>query len=147
MDPSSSHILITDKPISADRALELVVLPSTGGTALFIGTTRDNFNGKKVIMLEYEAYIPMAVKELEKICKSVLEKWLVKKICIMHRTGKVPIGEASVIIAISSEHRKEPLEAVQYAIDTLKANVPIWKKELYEEGASEWKANKECHWS
>lgn len=140
------HIRLTHDLLSADEAQRLVTCPETGATSLFIGTTRDNFEGRKVKSLEYEAYIPMAEKELKKICSTIREKWpTIKHICIMHRLGIVRVTEASVIIAISSVHRKESLEAVQYCIDSLKSTAPIWKKELYDEGGS-WKENKECGW-
>ncbi|XP_028399025.1 molybdopterin synthase catalytic subunit-like isoform X2 [Dendronephthya gigantea] len=122
----------------------LVGSPSAGATSIFVGTTRDTFNGKRVVRLEYEAYEPMAKKELAKICQDIHKKWNVLKIAIVHRIGLVPISEASVVIAISSVHRKESLEAVQYCIDTLKATVPIWKKEVYDDGQSTWKENSDC---
>jgi len=103
--------------------------------------------------LEYEAYESMAIEEMKKICIQVRGKWQLGHIAVTHRLGTVPIGEASVVIAISSEHRKASLEAVQHTIDALKALVPIWKKEVYESasevsssGDAEWKANKECFW-
>jgi molybdopterin synthase catalytic subunit len=86
----------------------------------------------------------MAIKELEKLCNQVRQKWDVLKIAIVHRIGEVPIGEASVIIVISSAHRRESLEAVHWAIDELKATVPIWKREFYEDGQTSWKQNSEC---
>lgn len=135
-------IYLTEKRISIDDVYKNVVLPSTGATSLFIGTTRDNFKGKQVVRLQYEAYTPMAEKEIKKICTTVRQRLQVGNICVVHRTGDVPIGEASVVIAVSSVHRKEALEAVQFMIDTLKETVPIWKKEIYEEGDAEWKSNK-----
>jgi molybdopterin synthase catalytic subunit len=86
----------------------------------------------------------MAIKELEKLCVQIRQKWDVLKIAIVHRVGEVPIGEASVIIVVSSAHRKESLEAVHWAIDELKATVPIWKREFYEDGHTSWKENSEC---
>ncbi|XP_034941027.1 molybdopterin synthase catalytic subunit isoform X2 [Chelonus insularis] len=97
----------------------------------------------KVLKLEYEAYEPMALKELKNICDKIREKWDVKHIAIFHRLGEVPVCESSVIIAISSAHRQESLQAVQFTIDTLKSNVPIWKKEIYDTEESAWKENKE----
>lgn len=104
----------------------------------------------KVTSLEYEAYDAMAIKAMTKICDEIRFKWTdVVNISIYHRLGLVPVKEASVVIAISSPHRVTSLEAVQYAIDSLKTSVPIWKKELYKtpEGSAEWKENKECRWS
>ena len=108
----------------------------------------------------------MACKEIKKFCQNIREKWKVEHIAFHHRynlrtyvtlifkikiaisrLGAVPVGEASVVIAVSSEHRVESLEAVHFGIDALKKSVPIWKKELYSEGAPEWKANKECLWT
>ncbi|OPJ87152.1 molybdopterin synthase catalytic subunit [Patagioenas fasciata monilis] len=130
----------------SNEVSELVVSPSCGAVSLFIGITRNNFEGKKVIHLEYEAYISMAETEIKKICRNIRQKWpSVKHIAVHHRLGVVPITEASVIIAVSSPHRAESLEAVMYCINTLKASVPIWKKEIYEDEYS-WKENKECFW-
>lgn len=140
----TNFIHITEKALDVQEISEKVTESSTGATSLFIGTTRDHFHGKKVLKLEYEAYVPMAKKKLKELCNSLRVKWPdLHHIGIYHRLGQVGPCEASVIIAISSAHRKESLEAVQFAIDELKASVPIWKKELYEDG-SEWKSNKEC---
>uniref|UniRef100_A0A673NBE1 Molybdopterin synthase catalytic subunit n=1 Tax=Sinocyclocheilus rhinocerous TaxID=307959 RepID=A0A673NBE1_9TELE len=128
-DGGQDLITLTTDKLSADRVSESVTCPSCGAVSLFIGTTRDNFEGKKVIRLEYEAYSPMAESELRKICREIRTKWpSVRHINIQHRLGVVPITEASVIIGISSPHRRDSLEAVKYCIDTLKATVPIWKK-------------------
>jgi molybdopterin synthase catalytic subunit len=93
---------------------------------------------------QYEAYQPMAEREMEGICAKIRERWAVRHIAMAHRTGVVPIGEASVEIAVSSAHRREALEAVQFAIDELKTRVPIWKKEVYEGETAAWKQNKEA---
>ncbi|KAL7847914.1 hypothetical protein AOLI_G00226320 [Acnodon oligacanthus] len=139
--------LTTDK-LSTDTVSDSVRCSSCGAISLFIGTTRDNFEGKRVVQLEYEAYSPMAESELKKICTAIRAIWpSVRHICIHHRLGVVPIKEASVIIGISSPHRSDSLEAVKYCIDTLKATVPIWKKEIYESEEPCWKENKECLWT
>ncbi|KAK2151277.1 hypothetical protein LSH36_368g00038 [Paralvinella palmiformis] len=152
-----NRIEILSCPLNVDKAVEFVTSPTSGAISMFIGMTRNNFDGKKVIKLQYEAYTSMAEKELNKICQHIREKWTVEHICIYHRIGQViydivnilevPVTEASVVIAVSSPHRQESLEAVHYAIDSLKASVPIWKKEIYDEGDSIWKENKECHWT
>ncbi|XP_019496992.1 PREDICTED: molybdopterin synthase catalytic subunit isoform X2 [Hipposideros armiger] len=121
-------IKFTAEKLSVDEVSQLVTSPLCGAISLFVGTTRNNFEGKKVISLEYEAYLPMAENEVRKICSNLRQKWPVKHIAVFHRLGLVPVSEASVIIAVSSAHRAASLEAVSYAIDTLKANVPIWKK-------------------
>ncbi|XP_032940992.1 molybdopterin synthase catalytic subunit isoform X1 [Catharus ustulatus] len=146
-DVPKDFIKLKSEKLSVDEVSELVVSPSCGAVSLFIGTTRNNFKGRKVIHLEYEAYSSMAETEIKKICRDVRQKWpSVKHIAVHHRLGVVPITEASVIIAVSSPHRVESLEAVTYCINTLKASVPIWKKEIYEDEYS-WKENKECFWA
>lgn len=146
-ETSDDYVHITNDKLSLEDLATRVQANSAGAIATFSGTTRDNFNGKKVVQLEYEAYTPMALKELHAICDRMREKWRLIKIALVHRIGIVPVGESSVIVATSSAHRKEALEAAQYAIDELKARVPIWKKEVYEDG-SIWKENCEgCHQS
>jgi len=112
------------------------------------------------VRLEYEAYEPMAIAEIKKICDQLRGKWAIENIGVIHRLGLVPVKEASIVVAISSEHRRESLEAVHFAIDALKAAVPIWKKEVYAgdqeltsnsdsgmaDENSAWKANQECFW-
>lgn len=125
---SKDIIKFTSEKLSIDEVSQLVISPLCGAVSLFVGTTRNNFEGKKVISLEYEAYLPMAENEIRKICSDIRQKWPVKHIAVFHRLGSVPVSEASIIIAVSSAHRAESLQAVSYAIDTLKAKVPIWKK-------------------
>lgn len=105
--------------------------------------------GKKVVQLEYEAYEPMAKKVLLDIIQKARSKWSLKHIAIYHRTGTVPVGEVSVVIAASSAHREDSIHATEYLIDELKASCPIWKREVYEDG-SVWKGacctSKIGHW-
>ncbi|XP_005091783.1 molybdopterin synthase catalytic subunit [Aplysia californica] len=138
---------VTEKKLSVDTITELVSDDTCGAVSLFIGTTRNNFDNKEVLRLEYEAYEPMAKKKMLEVCASIRQQWQVHKIAMIHRIGVVPVKEASIIIAISSAHRKESLDAVQYAINTVKAVVPVWKKEIYADDSSSWKQNKECAWS
>ncbi|XP_067666621.1 molybdopterin synthase catalytic subunit-like [Haliotis asinina] len=142
-----NHIEITDEKLNLEQITSLVTAPSCGAVSVFMGTTRDNFENKHVVKLEYEAYIPMAKKKMVEVCDQIRAQWQVEHIAIVHRLGVVPVTESSIIIAISSPHRKESLMAVSYAIDTLKATVPIWKKEIYDDHSSDWKANKECAWA
>ncbi|XP_029641052.1 molybdopterin synthase catalytic subunit isoform X1 [Octopus sinensis] len=137
---------LSNEKLNVEDVSKSVTLPNCGAVSLFIGTTRDHFDGKEVLSLQYEAYHTMAKKKMFEICQDIRNKWNVGKIALVHRLGEVPVAEASVIIAISSEHRKESLEAVQYAINTLKAVVPIWKKELYRNSSPEWKENTEYFW-
>lgn len=139
-------IKLTHEVLSVEEATALVTHPSCGAVSLFIGTTRDNFEGKDVVQLAYEAYEEMADKEMRKLCAEARGKWNLKHIALHHRLGLVPVTESSIIVAVSSEHRRESLDAVSFLIDSLKAKVPIWKKELYHDGSSDWKRNKECVW-
>ncbi|KAI8375883.1 Molybdopterin biosynthesis MoaE [Blakeslea trispora] len=125
---------------SLDQVVNLVQDDSAGAISTFSGTTRDTFEGKRVIELEYEAYTPMAKKLLNALITEARESWDLKHVAIYHRTGVVPVGKVSVIIATSSAHRADSLNAVSYLIDELKARCPIWKKEVYEDG-SVWKGS------
>jgi len=108
--------------------------PQSGGIDVFIGTVRNATKGKAVLRLEFEAYEPMALAEMEKIVKQAFEKWPVQKVLIHHRTGVLEVGEVPVIIAVSAAHRAAAFDACRYIIDTLKQTVPIWKKEIFEDG-------------
>jgi len=112
----------------------MVESDDAGGTCIFIGTVRDATKGKVVLRLEFEAYAPMALSEMQKIADAVIERWPVLKIAIYHRIGTLQIGEIPVIIAVSAAHRQAAFEACQYCIDTLKETVPIWKKEIFKDG-------------
>lgn len=108
-----------------------------GAVVIFVGRPRNNLDGKTVTHLEYEIYEEMASKEMEKILDEVLARWPVTDCLVVHRYGRVEIGEASILICISSPHRDEGFQAVRFVIDTIKKTVPIWKKECYADG-SEW---------
>eukprot|EP01038_Epipyxis_sp_PR26KG_P015571 gene15571-21026_t len=112
-----------------------------GAVSSFFGTTRDNFEGKIVTYLEYEAYTDMALGCMKEICNKARLQWDLINIIIQHKLGSCPIGDISVGIVISSAHRNESLSAVQFVIDELKKTVPIWKKEFYSDGDNTWKEN------
>jgi len=114
--------------------VDWVMSPQSGGIDVFIGTVRDATKGKAVIRLEFETYKSMAIKEMEKIAEQAQNKWPIQKILIHHRIGVLQIGEIPVIIAVSAAHRDAAFEACRYIIDTLKQTVPIWKKEIFEDG-------------
>ncbi|KAI9206748.1 Molybdopterin biosynthesis MoaE [Polychytrium aggregatum] len=142
------HVSITADRISLDPLLLLVRDGQDGAIATFTGTTRDHFvvDGvrKRVLRLEYEAYEPMAHKALLELLAQARQRWPeITHQAIVHRIGVVPVAEASVIIVVTSPHRQEALAACSWLIDELKATVPIWKKEFYEDGST-WKANSEC---
>ena len=131
------QIHITDQPLNIEQVIELVAAPSLGGINVFLGAVRNQTKGKKVVRLEYEAYEPMALSEMNKIAGQVKEKWSNATIAIHHRVGILKTGEAAVVIAVATPHRADAFAACQYAIDTLKQTVPIWKKEVFEDG-EEW---------
>lgn len=147
MSKPITEILLTDDVLDVEEIKNMVSHPRCGAISIFIGTTRDMHGGKVVVKLEYECYKKMAEKKIEKICGDVRERWPdVYSIAVHHRLGIVPVMDASIVIAISSAHRKDAMEASAYFIDTLKATVPIWKKEIYDDGTREWQENKECDW-
>ena len=127
-------IQIYDKALSVGSCSNMVQSDDCGGQTIFVGTVRNVTKGKKVVRLEFEAYVPMAIKEMKKIAEDAKNKWDCKKIAIHHRIGALAIGEIAVIIALSTPHRKAAFEACEYCIDTLKETVPIWKKEIFEDG-------------
>lgn len=129
---------IITEPIDVSAVVDSVKASAAGGIDVFIGTTRDHSKGREVVGLEYEAYIPMARKNLDDIEREARERWNLQVINIVHRIGKVGIGEASVVIAVSSAHRDEAFKACRYLIDRLKEIVPIWKREYFADGTVEW---------
>jgi molybdopterin synthase catalytic subunit len=130
-------IQLTDQPINPAELLAQAGDDGSGGVVLFLGRTRDNSRGEKVIGLEYEAYEDLALKQMRKIEQEVLQRWPVRAMAMAHRTGYLKVGEISVAIAVACAHRGEAFEACRYAIDTLKKTVPIWKKEFRPDG-SHW---------
>ncbi len=127
-------IKIIRERINIEEILRSINDPSAGGIDLFIGTTRDHSIGREVLSLEYEAYEPMALKVMNEIVEEAKLRWEVKKVAVVHRVGEVPVGEASVVVAVSSAHRSEAFDACRYVIDSLKKKVPIWKKERFTDG-------------
>ena len=127
-------IKITSTPLNPDDANSFVTNELCGGIVTFTGTARKFTKGKKVLRLEFEAYEPMAIKEMTKIAKQILEDFPAEKVAIHHRIGVVGLKEIAVVIAVACPHRKAAFAACQYAIDTLKETVPIWKKEIFEDG-------------
>ncbi len=123
--------------ISLDAAVSEVATAAAGAIATFTGTVRSSAHGREVDHLEYEAYEGMAEQMMAELAESLKAKYDVLEIAIHHRTGRVEIGEASVVIAVSGAHRGDALAACKEAIDTLKQTVPLWKKEVYE-GGEEW---------
>ncbi len=127
-------ILISDKALSLSMATTFVDDPTAGGQAVFVGTVRNHTNEKEVLRLEFEAYEPMALKEMLTIAEEVLKQEGTIKVAIHHRVGVLAIGEVAVIIAVSASHRDAAFKYCRYCIDTLKETVPIWKREYYTDG-------------
>ena len=134
---SGGAFLLSEEPLSLDRAVDEVRDERAGAIATFTGTTRTDSRGRSVVHLDYEAYEGMAEGVMEAIAGELLERYDLCAIAIHHRTGRVGIGETSVVIAVSAPHRGDALAACKDAIDTLKERVPLWKKEVYE-GGEEW---------
>jgi len=128
------QIEISNQPLNVQSCIDWVMTPQSGGINVFIGTVRDATKGKTVIRLEFEAYEPMAIKEMKKIANEAFSKWPIQKLLIHHRTGVLEVGEVPVVIAVSCAHRDAAFDACRYVIDTLKQTVPIWKKEIFEDG-------------
>lgn len=135
-------ISLTQYPIDLRATITTVVTPESGGIDVFIGTTRNHSDARTVTLLEYEAYEPMALQIMEKIVREAQTKWPIHEVAIVHRLGEVPVGEASVVIAVSGAHRNEAFEACRFLIDTLKREVPIWKREHFADGTNEWSGEK-----
>ncbi|MCP4130622.1 MAG: molybdenum cofactor biosynthesis protein MoaE [bacterium] len=130
-------IIFQENPINNAGILAEVGTAADGAILTFAGRARNFSRGKEVSHLEYEIYESMARKEMEKIVDSALGKWSLSCCVVVHRYGRVAIGEDSIIIALSSPHRDEAYQASRYIIDTIKQTVPIWKKEFYTDG-SKW---------
>ncbi|HEU4342579.1 MAG TPA: molybdenum cofactor biosynthesis protein MoaE [Candidatus Binatia bacterium] len=125
---------VTQEPLKLQELIDFVTDPEAGAIATFIGTTRNNNDGRKVIALDYEAYPEMAEKELARLGEEAKQKWQICRMAIAHRLGPVQITEPSVMIAVSAAHREAAFAACRFAIEEIKKTVPIWKKEVFEGG-------------
>ncbi|HEX6130168.1 MAG TPA: molybdenum cofactor biosynthesis protein MoaE [Actinomycetota bacterium] len=131
-------VRVSAEPLSVDEALAAVADPAAGGTCVFVGTARDHGDEGPVTGLTYEAWDDVAVRRLEELAAEVFDRWPIRRLAVLHRTGSLAIGEASVVIAVSSAHRAEAFEACRHAIERLKHDVPIWKKEALASGDAHW---------
>lgn len=132
-------LAISFAPLSLDTAYRLADDAANGAVVLMSGTVRDNTDGQPVEYLEYQAYEPMAIAVFEQIAAAIRQQWpQVNRVVIHHRTGRLVVGEISVLVAVGCPHRAEAFAACRYAIDTLKHNAPIWKKEVGPDGRSSW---------
>ncbi|MDP3353260.1 MAG: molybdenum cofactor biosynthesis protein MoaE [Flavobacteriaceae bacterium] len=128
------NIKLTAEKLNLQECYEWIQDPSCGGISIFVGTVRNTTQQKTVKKLDFTAYSPMAVKEMQQIAEKAMSQFTIKKILIHHAEGLLTIGEIPVIIAVASAHRNAAFEACQFAIDTLKESVPIWKKEYFDDG-------------
>jgi molybdopterin synthase catalytic subunit len=128
---------VTDEPLDLDEVIRAVTVEEHGGVVTFTGVVRSQSHGKKIVRLEYEAYRPMAERKLAEIGQAIAAEMPGVRIAIVHRVGKLVVGEAAVVIATSAPHRGTAFDACRAAIDRLKQSVPIWKKEVAEDG-EEW---------
>ena len=125
---------ITRTPIRIETLLRAVRDPAAGAVVTFVGTTRNENAGRRVVRLEYEAFATMACREMRALGEDAVRRWKLRRVAMVHRVGVVPVGQASVAIAVSAGHRAEAFEACHWLIDRLKEMVPIWKREHFHGG-------------
>jgi molybdopterin synthase catalytic subunit len=138
-------IALVDFSPWADVLSDLWGDPEAGGVAVFIGTTRAerDATGRELVALDYEAYPEMAVSQMRDLARRARERWPVVRLALLHRVGRVAPGEPSVLVAVACPHRAEAFDACRWLIDTLKAEVPIWKREVWDDGAGTWARGRE----
>ncbi len=130
----TTDLQIIDTPLDITACISSVLHPASGGIDVFIGTVRNETKGKPVVRLEFEAYETMALREMRKIADEARSKWPLHALVLHHRTGVLMPGEVAVVIAVSAKHRDSAFKACRFVIDTLKQTVPVWKKEVFEDG-------------
>jgi molybdopterin synthase catalytic subunit len=130
--------LVTTEQLDPDRLVAAVQRDESGAVALFYGVARNHSDGRRVRALEYEAYPEMAEKKLREVAGEVRARWPITGIGAHHRTGRLAVGETSLLVAVSAAHRREAFEACHYAVDRIKETVPVWKKEIWEDGGGAW---------
>lgn len=133
-------VQLHDQPIDAGPVVQFVADEQAGGMAVFLGTTRaeSSADGKALVALEYEAYGEMALQQMRHLAADARRRWPVRRLALLHRTGRVPLAQPSVIIAVSTPHRVDAFTCSRWLIDTLKAEVAIWKKEIWADGSQTW---------
>ncbi|GIV97289.1 MAG: molybdenum cofactor biosynthesis protein D/E [Herpetosiphonaceae bacterium] len=129
---------ITSEPLDPAPLVELVATPEDGAVVTFTGIVRNNFGGRATAYLEYEAYAEMAEPVLARIAAEAQERWAIGRVAVHHRTGRLNIGETAVLIVVAAPHRREAFAAAAYIMDRIKEIAPIWKKEVWADGGSEW---------
>ena len=133
-------IALTPDPLDVPRCVAFVSGPRSGGVAVFLGTTREEqrADGADLLALDYDAYPEMVITQLHDLAARARTRWPVVKLALLHRTGRVGLGEPSVVVAVSTPHRAEAFEACRWLIDSLKAEAAIWKKEVWSDGTGSW---------
>jgi molybdopterin synthase catalytic subunit len=126
-------VLLTEAPLDSQQAIDAVLTDADGAYVLFVGVVRDHSRGRSVTGLEYQVYAPMAEAQLARVADEAAKRWGLR-VSILHRYGYLAVGEASVVICVAGAHRGEAFDACRWTIDTLKADVPIWKKEFATDG-------------
>jgi len=134
----TTWIRLTEAPLDVAAADAFLRTEEAGGLNLFVGTTRRWTGDNETVRLAYDAYAPMAAKTMRALADEAAARWPVLRICVLHRLGEVPPPEASVVIGVACAHRAAAFEACRWLIDTLKVEVPIWKREHYADGSTEW---------
>ena len=134
-EPTRGEVRIVREPIATQTILNSLKRPGDGAAVVFEGVVRDNTRGRRTLYLDYEAYEPMALQQMRELAEQARDQFAVAGISILHRLGRLEIGETSVLIVVASAHRGAAFEACRWIIDTLKKTVPIWKKEYFEDGA------------
>lgn len=137
---SDDWIELRPEPLDVARVMAFVASPAAGGIDVFLGTTREETHGDggRLVALDYEAYGPMALKQMGDLAAGARKRWPIVRLVMLHRTGRVGLAEPSVIIAVSTPHRGDAFDACRWLIDALKADVPIWKKEAWQDGTGTW---------
>ena len=142
---ANDDFAIAFSPLDLARAYRLADDGANGAIVVFSGMVRNQTDGQPVVALEYQAYEPMAIHVFRQIAAQIRQQWSdITHVVIHHRTGKLAVGEISVLVTIGSPHRGEAFAACQYAIDTLKHNAPIWKKEHWQDGSTSWVSISAC---
>jgi len=131
-------VRLTEEPLDLAAAAAFVADPAAGGLVLFAGTVRDHSAAGRVTALDYEAWGEMAESRMEAIAQEIFERWPVRRVALLHRTGRLDVGETSVVVCCSAPHRAEAFEAARHGIERIKRDVPIWKKERLVSGEAEW---------
>lgn len=131
-------VRLTREPIELKALLDFVSSPQAGAVVTFVGTVRETSHGRKVTSLTYEAYEPMAEKELQRIADEMMQRWQLCKVAIVHRIGELNVGEVAVAVFVSAPHRVDAFAAARHAIERIKEIVPIWKREHFSNGTSQW---------